>query len=88
MPADLIDCSVGRGARGIVVAGDGNGNMNAATIERAAKAAKAGIVIVRSSRVATGTVSRNVEIDDDRLASSPPTSSIRPRRGFCSCWPS
>ncbi|GAB6906563.1 L-asparaginase [Desulfosarcina cetonica] len=67
MPADLIDCSVGRGARGIVVAGDGNGNMNAATIERAAKAAKAGIVIVRSSRVATGTVSRNVEIDDDRL---------------------
>ncbi|BBO84743.1 L-asparaginase 2 [Desulfosarcina ovata subsp. sediminis] len=67
MPADLIDCSVERGAKGIVVAGDGNGNMNAATIERAAQAAKKGVVIVRGSRVATGTVGRNVEIDDDRL---------------------
>ena len=67
MPADLVDGSVARGARGIVIAGDGNGNMNAATLERAARAAAQGIVIVRSSRVPTGTVSRNVEIDDDRL---------------------
>jgi L-asparaginase len=67
MPADLIDCSVSLGARGIVIAGDGNGNMNAATIARASRAAGQGIVIVRSSRVPTGTVSRNVEIDDDRL---------------------
>lgn len=67
MPADLIDCCVGRGARGIVIAGDGNGNMNAATLARAAQAAEAGIVIVRSSRVPTGKVSRNVEIDDDRM---------------------
>lgn len=67
MPADLIDCSLGRGARGIVIAGDGNGNMNAATIERAARAAQTGLIIVRSSRVPTGKVSRNVEIDDDHL---------------------
>lgn len=67
MPADLIDCSIGRGAKGIVIAGDGNGNMNAATLARAAQAAEAGTVIVRSSRVPTGKVSRNVEIDDDRL---------------------
>ena len=67
MPADLVDCSVARGARGIVIAGDGNGNMNAATLEHAARAAAQGIVIVRSSRVSTGTVSRNVEIDDDGL---------------------
>lgn len=66
MPADLIDCSISCGARGIVIAGDGNGNMNAATLERAWHAASQGIVIVRSSRVPTGTVSRNVEIDDDR----------------------
>lgn len=65
MPADLIDCSVSRGARGIVIAGDGNGNMNAATITSASRAAGQGLVIVRSSRVPTGTVSRNVEIDDD-----------------------
>jgi len=67
MPADLVDCSMERGARGIVIAGDGNGNMNAATVERAARAAKKGILIVRSSRVPTGKVGRNVEIDDDRL---------------------
>lgn len=67
MPADLIDCSVSQGARGIVIAGDGNGNMNAATIAKASRAAGQGIVIVRSSRVPTGTVSRNVEIDDDRF---------------------
>ena len=67
MPADLIDCSVSRGARGIVIGGDGNGNMNAATIASASRAAGQGIVIVRSSRVPTGTVSRNVEIDDDRF---------------------
>jgi L-asparaginase len=67
MPADLIDCSVKHGARGIVIAGDGNGNMNAATIDRAARAAKKGTVIVRSSRVPTGKVGRNVEIDDDGL---------------------
>ena len=66
MPADLVDCSVSRGARGIVIAGDGNGNMNAATIASASRAAAQGTVIVRSSRVPTGTVSRNVEIDDDR----------------------
>jgi L-asparaginase len=67
MPADLIDCSVSRGARGIVVAGDGNGNMNAGAVAAAARAAARGTVIVRSSRVPTGTVARNVEIDDDGL---------------------
>ena len=67
MPADLIDGSMEKGAKGIVVAGDGNGNMNAATIERAAQAAKKGVIIVRSSRVPTGKVGRNLEIDDDRM---------------------
>lgn len=66
MPADLIDGSVASGAKGIVIAGDGNGNMNAATLERAARAAQEGVVIVRSSRVPTGRVGRNVEVDDDR----------------------
>ncbi|MDJ0804809.1 MAG: type II asparaginase [Desulfobacterales bacterium] len=66
-PADLIDASVERGVRGIVIAGNGNGNMNAEAVERAARAAKKGIVIVRSSRVPSGKIGRNVEIDDDRL---------------------
>ena len=67
MPADLIDGSMEKGANGIVIAGDGNGNMNAATIERAARASQKGVFIVRSSRVPTGKVGRNLEIDDDRL---------------------
>ncbi len=67
MPPDLVDCSVACGARGIVIAGDGNGNMNAATIQHAARAAGQGTVIVRSSRVPSGKVGRSVEIDDDRL---------------------
>lgn len=66
MPADLIDCSVERGAKGIVIAGDGNGNMNAATLSTAAAVSAKGIVIVRSSRVPTGTVTRNVEVNDDQ----------------------
>ncbi|MCK5695253.1 MAG: type II asparaginase [Desulfobacula sp.] len=65
MPPDLIDCSVANGAKGIVIAGDGNGNMNEATLKKAAQMAGQGIFIVRSSRVPTGTVSRNVEVDDD-----------------------
>ena len=65
MPPDLIDCSVAKGARGIVIAGDGNGNMNQATVKKGAEMAKKGIFIVRSSRVPTGTVGRNMEVDDD-----------------------
>ena len=64
MPSDLIDSSVSRGVRGIVIAGDGNGNMNQSTIQRAFWAAQQGVIVVRSSRVPTGRVSRNVEIDD------------------------
>jgi L-asparaginase len=67
MPADLIDASVANGAKGIVIAGVGNGNMNKASLEAAARAAKKGVVIVRSSRVVTGTVGRNVEVNDDQL---------------------
>lgn len=65
MSPDLVDASANAGAKGIVIAGVGNGNMNKATVEAAARAAKKGIVIVRSSRVATGLVDRNVEVNDD-----------------------
>ena len=67
MAPDLIDASVKNGAKGIVIAGVGNGNMNKASVEAAARAAKQGVVVVRSSRVATGKVGRNVEVDDDKL---------------------
>jgi L-asparaginase len=67
MPADLIDASVERGAKGIVIAGVGNGNMNKAGLAACERAAKKGVVIVRSSRVVTGNVGRNVEVNDDQL---------------------
>lgn len=67
MSADLIDASASSGAKGIVIAGVGNGNMTAAAVEACARAAKKGIVVVRSSRVPTGTVARNVEVKDDEL---------------------
>src|SRR6476646_4732711 len=67
MSPDLIDASVNAGAKGIVLAGVGNGNMNKASLDAAARAAKKGVVVVRSSRVATGLVDRNVEVNDDEL---------------------
>jgi L-asparaginase len=67
MSADLIDASVANGAKGIVIAGVGNGNMNKSSLDAAANAAKKGVMVVRSSRVATGTVGRNVEVNDDEL---------------------
>ncbi len=50
----------------MIVAGVGNGNMTAAALSSLAKHAKQGIVCVRSSRVTTGRVGRNVEVDDDK----------------------
>jgi len=67
MPPDLIDSSVRNGAKGIVIAGVGNGNMNKVSLDAAARAVKQGVVVVRSSRVVTGTVGRNVEVKDDEL---------------------
>src|SRR5246500_3469779 len=67
MSPDLIDAAVANGAKGIVIAGVGNGNMNQASLEAAARTAKKGVVVVRSTRVATGTVGRNVEVNDDDM---------------------
>lgn len=64
---DLIEAAVKAGAKGIVTAGVGNGNMTDAALEALAAAAAKGVVCVRSSRVPTGFVGRNVEIDDDEL---------------------
>jgi L-asparaginase len=67
MSPDLIDAAVASGAKGIVIAGVGNGNMNKASLEAASRAANKGVVVVRSSRVVTGTVGRNVEVNDDEM---------------------
>jgi len=68
MDGALIDAAAAAGARGIVVAGVGNGNMTKAALDALAAQARKGIVCVRSTRVATGRVGRNVEVDDDGLS--------------------
>jgi L-asparaginase len=67
MDGALIDAAVAAGAKGIVIAGVGNGNMTQAALDALAAQAKKGIVCVRSTRVATGQVGRSVEVDDDKL---------------------
>lgn len=64
MSPDLIDLMVKAGAKGIVIAGVGDGNMNAATLEAAKKATAAGISVVRASRVPIGAVLIKGEIVD------------------------
>jgi L-asparaginase len=63
--SDLIDFSINAGAKGIVIAGVGNGNMNADMLKTCKKAAAQGIIVVRSTRVPTGYVLRNAEVNDD-----------------------
>src|SRR3954464_4786600 len=67
MDGVLINAAAGAGAKGIVIAGVGNGNMTAPALNALAAQAKNGIVGVRSSRVTTGQVGRNVEVKDDSL---------------------
>lgn len=67
MDGALIEAAAKAGAKGIVIAGVGNGNMTKSAVDALAAQAKKGIVCVRSSRVATGNVGRNVELDDDAL---------------------
>jgi L-asparaginase len=67
MDGALINAAVAAGAKGLVIAGVGNGNMTKGALDAIAAQSKRGIVIVRSSRVTTGEVGRNVEVDDDKL---------------------
>jgi L-asparaginase len=67
MDGALIDAAVAAGAKGIVIAGVGNGNMTEGALKALSAQAKKGIVCVRSSRVTTGRVGRNVEVDDDKM---------------------
>jgi len=64
---DMIDCAVANGAKGIVTAGVGNGNMTADALKAVERAVKKGVVVVRSSRVTAGFTGRNVEIKDDEI---------------------
>ncbi|MDI2089782.1 asparaginase [Commensalibacter oyaizuii] len=66
MDAALIEDALKRGVKGIILAGVGDGNTSTDALRSLQNAAKRGIIIVRSTRVASGFVNRNVEINDDQ----------------------
>jgi L-asparaginase len=82
MSPDLIDAAIANGAKGLVIAGVGDGNMTAPALEKCAAAAKRGVVIVRSSRLPSGLTYRNNEVNDDKygfvasLELNPPKSRV------------
>jgi L-asparaginase len=67
MDATMIDAALAAGAKGIVVAGVGDGNMSKPALDALAKAAGEGVLVVRSTRLPTGMVMRNAEVPDDKL---------------------
>jgi L-asparaginase len=64
---EVIDAIVEKGVKGIVLAGVGDGNTTDAALAALERAAKKGVVVVRSSRTGSGLVDRNVEVNDDKL---------------------
>ena len=67
MSPDLIDAAVANGAKGLVIAGVGDGNMTTPSLEAVKRAIAKGVVVVRSSRVGEGIIRRNIEVDDDKV---------------------
>jgi len=65
MQPTFIEAAQAAGARGIVLAGVGSGNLHALSLEAARQAAAQGIAIVRASRTGGGMVERNVEVNDE-----------------------
>lgn len=61
-----IHALVNAGTKGIVHAGVGNGNLFPSVKKALVQAIRQGTVVVRSSRVSAGHVSRNAEINDDK----------------------
>ena len=66
MSPDLITAAAKNGAKGIVVAGVGDGNMTALAFDELKKVAGQGVVAVRSSRTNGGIIRRNIELNDDQ----------------------
>lgn len=67
MSPDIITSAAEKGARGLVIAGVGDGNMTAPALEAVKAVVAKGVVVVRSSRVNGGIIRRNIEVNDDEL---------------------
>jgi L-asparaginase len=67
MSPDMISSAVANGAKGLVIAGVGDGNMTSPAAEAVKAAVKQGIVVVRASRTNGGIIRRNIELSDDDM---------------------
>jgi len=67
MSPDIITSAAEKGAKGLVIAGVGDGNMTAPALEAVKAVVAKGVVVVRSSRVNGGIIRRNIEVNDDEL---------------------
>ncbi|MDH6535277.1 L-asparaginase [Parabacteroides sp. PM5-20] len=61
----FINAAIYAGAKGIVTAGVGNGNVTTVMQNAMADAVKKGVAVVRSSRIMTGPTTQWDEVDDD-----------------------
>ncbi|OBA06805.1 L-asparaginase [Paenibacillus polymyxa] len=73
----LYDAAVAAGAKGIVVAGSGNGSLSKTSSEGAEAAGKKGVIIARSTRVGTGVVSPSTT---DAASNFVSTDSLNPQK--------
>ncbi|KHL86491.1 asparaginase [Helicobacter pylori] len=69
MTPDLFQASLNSHAKGVVIAGVGNGNVSVGFLKAMQEASEMGVVIVRSSRVGSGEVTSG-EIDDRAFITS------------------
>ncbi|WP_187861083.1 type II asparaginase [Helicobacter pylori] len=69
MTPDLFQASLNSHAKGVVIAGVGNGNVSAGLLKAMQEASEMGVVIVRSSRVGSGEITSG-EIDDRAFITS------------------
>jgi L-asparaginase len=67
MSPDVITSAAQNGAKGLVIAGVGDGNMTAPAVEALKQVIAQGVVVVRSSRTNGGIIRRNIELNDDQL---------------------
>ena len=67
MSPDIITSAAANGAKGLVIAGVGDGNMTSPAVEALKSVIAKGVVVVRSSRTNGGIIRRNIELDDDKL---------------------
>src|SRR5262249_43019025 len=67
MSPDIISSAVQNGAKGLVIAGVGDGNMTAPALDAGKAAIAKGVIVVRASRTNGGIIRRNIEVNDDQI---------------------